>query len=334
MSKKAIELPYVSIIVPVLNSEKTIKVLLESLINLDYDKKKLEIIMVDGGSKDSTKEIIQNFSVNLIIEKKKGLNVARNTGFKISTGKIILFTDSDCVIPENWVKNMVKHFLNPKVGCVGGSILRYKNSFLSRYADESIMPVLRRFKKFEMLNNVELFSRYPAGCNMAFRRRAIEKVGGFNEEIIYGFDEDELVERVCNAGYKLILDPDTIVKHQHRPNLKSLLKQNYNYGKGGTIMMKKTNFKGKFSKWILASQLLFIFFVILNSAFFYLFLFISPLFLLIIFMLVPFPVILLIFFYSYKALKKKEYIIPFTYPLIDILRLFAFFMGELYGYKE
>ncbi|MEM3041783.1 MAG: glycosyltransferase, partial [Nitrososphaerota archaeon] len=199
--------PTVSVIVPVINAEKTIRPLLDSLTEIDYDKRKVEIIIVDGGSKDRTRDIVQQYPVKLVLEERRGLNVARNIGVKRSSGAIVLFTDSDCAVPKDWIRTTVKNFMDPEVGCVGGSVLRYEDTFLSIYADESFMPVLRRFRDREVLDNVGLLWRYPAGCNMAFRRTAIEKVNWFDEDVHYGFDEDELVERVCNAGYKMVLDP-------------------------------------------------------------------------------------------------------------------------------
>ncbi|MEM3522621.1 MAG: glycosyltransferase, partial [Candidatus Bathyarchaeia archaeon] len=86
----------VSIIVPVKNCKPTIKSLLDSLMKLKYPKDTLEIIIVDGNSKDGTREILKNYSVKVLEEPGLGLNYARNIGFKNSTGEIIAFTDGDC----------------------------------------------------------------------------------------------------------------------------------------------------------------------------------------------------------------------------------------------
>jgi len=323
--------PTVSIIVPVLNAEATIKDLLDSLVEVDYDKRKLDIILVDGDSTDRTREIIQKYPVKLIVEKRKGLNAARNTGVKKSHGEIILFTDSDCVVPRDWVERMVKNLEDMRVGCVGGSVSRYTDTFLSRYADESVMPVLRRFKKREVLNDVEPPLRYPAGCNMGFRRSALEKVDGFDEGIHYGFDEDELVERVCKAGYKMVLDPDAAVKHQHRATLKGLLKQTFNYGRGGALLFRKKKAKDRISRWNLTTLMLFLAWVAACFSFSFLTVAVNQVFLapLVFITLVPFT--LLTLFYAYKALRKRDFVIVVTYPFIDVLRLMAYCIGLVYG---
>jgi len=76
--------PSVTVIVPVRNGEQTIQPLLESLQKLDYDRTKVEVIVVDGNSKDKTREIVKKYPVKLVIENKKGINLARNIGIKNS----------------------------------------------------------------------------------------------------------------------------------------------------------------------------------------------------------------------------------------------------------
>jgi glycosyltransferase involved in cell wall biosynthesis len=91
------EYPSLSIIVPVLNMGRTIRATMDSLVNLDYPKNIIEIIVVDGKSKDDTRKIVQEYPVALVEQEGKGLNAARNTGIKYSSGEILAYTDGDCV---------------------------------------------------------------------------------------------------------------------------------------------------------------------------------------------------------------------------------------------
>ena len=94
------ELPSVSIVIPTLNRKNRLQTCINSLLNLNYPKSKVEIIIVDGGSLDGTIEMLKTeFSnVRIVIDKREGISYARNTGGKIAHGEIIAFTDDDCVV--------------------------------------------------------------------------------------------------------------------------------------------------------------------------------------------------------------------------------------------
>ena len=227
----------ISVIVPVLNVAKTVRDLMESLMNLDYDEDKLEIIVVDGDSKDGTREIVQEYPFRLVQQDGKGLNAARNTGIKYSTGEIIAYTDGDCVVPPNWVKAIVANFRDPGVGFVGGTLEGYnKNEPLSNYMDETFFQVIPGFH-FRIEGTDLRLLQLPAGANMAFRRSALARVDFFDENIIYGFDDLEPVEEMGLKGFRIVLDPEVNVLHQHRTTLGGLMKQHFNYGRGGTLLL-------------------------------------------------------------------------------------------------
>jgi len=324
--------PTVSIIVPVQNGEKTIPALLESLMKLDYNRDRLEFLVVDGNSEDKTKDIVKQYSsIKLITQDGNGLNAGRNTGIRNSKSEIIVFTDSDCIIPVDWVRNIVKNFDDPRIGCLGGSIKGCNGDFLSDYADNSFMPVLRIFKKREVLDSVRLLQRYPAGCNMAFRRKALEAAGDFDENIRHAFDEDELVERVCRAGYRMVLDPDCLVLHKHRSSLMELLKQNFRYGRGIGFLLRKNKTRDSITKWALLNLIgclswFFLGVILVLSVLisgwntFY----ILPL------ILVLAPFVGLNVVYARRTLKNGHHSRIVIYPFIDILRLSAFSIGEIY----
>jgi glycosyltransferase involved in cell wall biosynthesis len=325
--------PKVSVIIPVKNGAPHIKDLLDSLMQVNYEKDKLEILVVDGNSTDGTREIVAQYPVKLLTEERPGINAARNTGLKYSNGEIVAFTDYDCVVPKNWVSKIVDNFENPKVGCIGGNVLGYHNDFLSQYADKSLMPVMRVFKKRETLNMIKPPLRYPAGCNMAFKREIIEKIGMFNEKIKYGFDEDEFVERICMAGYTMVLDPEIVVKHEHRPTLKGLLKQTFNYGRGMGNMLKIKGLKSVFSKWALYCILGFLSWIVMIFSFLALsFLAGSIVYKGTLLFLLLFPLVGLVIFYAYRKavnrnVKHRDILI---YPFLDIARMFVFISGTIY----
>lgn len=323
--------PSVSVIIPVRNGEPTIEPLLESLQRLDYDKNKVEVVVVDGNSTDRTRDIVRKYPVKLIIERKEGLNTARNTGIRNSNGEIIAFTDCDCIVPSDWIRKIVENFKDPQVSCVGGSAKGRDDDFISQYADNSIIPLMPFFKKREKLDMIRLFLHHPAGCNMAFRRKAFEKVGRFDESIRYGFDDVEIVERVCRAGYKMVLDPSVLVWHKHRSTLKEFLKQNFRYGKGSGVLLKRKGAKCVASTWSLLSLTGFVAWLSLIGSLTFLTLTTSLLiFPLLLFGFTVMPLLILMAFYLYKTLENKRYERALTYPILDFLRGLSFCFGQIY----
>ena len=320
----------VTVVVPVRNGEPTIEPLLESLQRLDYDRKKVEVIVVDGNSTDKTRDIVKNYPVKLVVERKKGLNAARNTGIRNSNGEIIAFTDCDCVVPSNWITKIVENFKDPQVSCVGGSAKGVCIDFISEYADNSIVPLMPFFKKREELNMVKPFLRHPAGCNMAFRRKVAEEVGCFDESIHYGFDEVEFTERICKAGYKMVLDPNVFVWHKHRSTLKEFLKQNFRYGRGSGVLLKR-KMKNAVSTWSFLSLTGFITWLLIFGSLTFLTLTTnSSIFPLLLFGFTIMPLLILMTVYAYRALENKRYTRAIIYPFIDVFRAFSFCFGEVY----
>jgi cellulose synthase/poly-beta-1,6-N-acetylglucosamine synthase-like glycosyltransferase len=323
--------PQVSIIIPTRNGEKTVWTLLESVMKVDYDKEKLDVIVVDGYSTDRTRELVSEYPVELVMEDGHGLNAARNTGIKHSSGEILIFTDCDCVVPKDWVRKIVENFNDPNIGCVGGTVLGYNaDTFSSRYANETLFRIMPSFKTRIVTKKIHTLL-YPAGCNMSFRRSVLDKVGLFNEGIRYGFDETELVARVGEAGYGTVLDPEVLIYHRHRETIREILKQIFGYARGSILLIKKRGIRNRIGFLLaldmfglivglsLLGLLITLYFLTSNTIFVQLFL-----------LLVFAPFLLAVIKYALKALKTKNYLSIFTYPFIDALRIIAFSLGQWY----
>ncbi|OGD47151.1 hypothetical protein A3K79_01740 [Candidatus Bathyarchaeota archaeon RBG_13_46_16b] len=328
------DLPRVSVIVPVKNGAQKIAGLLDSLMQVDYDKEMLEIVVVDGNSSDNTREIVLRYpTVKLLTEERPGLNAARNTGIKNSAGEVIAFTDSDCIVSKNWVRKIVEDFGEKEVGCVGGNALRFYDDLISRYCDESLMPVMRIFTEKKALSEVKPPVQYPAGCNMAIRRSILAEAGEFDENIEYGFDEDELVERICSTGHTMVLDPDLLVSHKHRSSVRELLKQTFRYGRGMGVLLREKGLKSIFSKWILLIIFGLILWTALLSSLSILAVLTGSLGFLYVFSgLLVFPFVSLALFYVYRTVvyRDRKWKRIFAYPLMDVSRFVVFVFGSVY----
>jgi len=322
--------PSISVIVPVRNSARTIGDLLDSLMSLEYDPASLEIVVVDGDSSDGTRNIVGEYPVLLVDEEGRGLNAARNTGVKWSTGDILAYTDGDCVVPPDWAKSIAKNFRSPFVGFVGGNVEGYdKENFLSIYMDETFFHAKPSFKWRKVDRRLKLL-QFPAGCNMAFRRDALAKIDYFDERIEFGFDDLVPVEEVGEIGFRIILDPEVLVYHQHRTRLGEMLLQHFNYGRGGAKLMRAKRGVSQLAQWFTTYLISSTFSLSLTSVLLALGLLLK--------LRVPLEIALgcFTFFYSVltvlyleTALRTRSLRKMLFYPILDITRGVVFTLGGL-----
>jgi cellulose synthase/poly-beta-1,6-N-acetylglucosamine synthase-like glycosyltransferase len=228
--------PYVSIIVPVRNGEKNIENCIKSINCLDYPKERFELIIIDNGSTDKTVKIIENFqfedNMKLYFEERKGVYKARNLGVRNAKGEIIIFTDADCIVDSNWVKNIVEYFSDKSVGGVAGEIFPKKgNSIVERYALSIGM-----WSQKSMFNTDRL--PFAQAGNVAYRRDVFSKIGYF-ADILSGGDADYSWRMLLETNYKLVYAGNAVVIHDHKIDLKGLFKQTFRYGSSNVFLKQK-----------------------------------------------------------------------------------------------
>lgn len=233
-------MPYVSIIIPVLNGEKFIERCLQSLVVLNYPKECFEIILVDNGSTDKTVEIVRNYqkdniddiNIRLCFEDIKSSYVARNLGIRESKGDIIAFTDIDCIVDKEWLANIIQGFSDKTVGGIAGDILpESKDSLVERYsANEKILSQKETFNSN--------FLPYAQTANAAYKKELFDRIGYF-DDVISGGDADYSWRMQLETEYKLIYIQDAVVLHKHRTDLKGLFKQRFKHGYGSVLIGNK-----------------------------------------------------------------------------------------------
>lgn len=241
----------VSIIVPFFNAREVIIGCLESLLSQSYEGS-VEIILVDDNSNDGSLEKVQGYldgknirmnppgikSVRVIPRfAKKGVAAARNAGIKEAKGEVLAFTDADCVADKNWIKDLVKGYLDNTIGAVAGGIKGYKpaniaEKFSTIFTLKSL-PDPGVFEKFTLLRGGF------ATANFCVHHSVIDKIGILDENIKYGSDDYDLCARIYKSGYKINYVPDALVCHRHRSNLKAIWKQAFRFGGTHAVLLRK-----------------------------------------------------------------------------------------------
>jgi len=235
-------LPKTTIVVAARNEEESILSCLESLNKLIYPENKLEIIIIDDASKDSTHKIVTDFIkdkpgfklISLTDDENqslKGKTRAMAEGIKFSTGEIILTTDADCIVNPLWAKTIASYY-QADVGLVNGFTSQSVDGAFSGMQAIDFIYLL-----FIASGTINLGK--PVSCignNMSFRKKAYEETGGY-EKLPFSVTEDFLLLNSIHhlEKYKLIypLNSESLVLSKPASGLKELFNQKKRWAVGG-----------------------------------------------------------------------------------------------------
>lgn len=119
--------PFCSIIIPALNEERDIEACLSSLSQQTYPRDRYEIIVVDNGSNDSTKDLALNYADHVLEKINCNVGAVRNYGAEKAKGEILIWTDADCVVDENWIETGVTLLQENENTIFGGGLKPRQN---------------------------------------------------------------------------------------------------------------------------------------------------------------------------------------------------------------
>jgi len=231
--------PSVSVVLPVLNEASDLPRLLDQLRNQIPPAGGFEVLVVDGGSQDGTREIVLEQiaswpGLRLIDNPKRRSAPARNLGALAARGEIILYVDGHCSIPRpDYLSRLVTIFTSSGAACLcrpqplttltddkpwARAIALARHSPLGHHPDSDIYGTEPRVTQ-------------PHSAGAAYRREIFERVGGFDER----FDACEDVEfnhRVDRAGFMAYVHPDLAVDYRPRGSLSTFFRQMVRYGRG------------------------------------------------------------------------------------------------------
>jgi GT2 family glycosyltransferase len=223
---------------------------------LDYPD--YEVIVVDDGSSDNTALLARRFGFPVystshrglssslpgrenghdwvITRATRGLSNARNLGLSAATGDIVAYLDDDAYPDAHWLSYLVAAFLNPRTekyaGVGGPNLAPAGDGFIAdcvAHAPGGPIHVL--------LTNRE--AEHIPGCNMAFRRRALKSIGGFDPQFHVAGDDVDVCWRLQQEGWSLGFSPAALVWHHRRNSVRTYWKQQSGYGKAEAMLERK-----------------------------------------------------------------------------------------------
>jgi GT2 family glycosyltransferase len=193
-----------SVIIPNHNGGRAIGRCLEAVFASSYDN--FEAVVVDDCSSDDSTEIIRRFPCRLItLGGRSGAAKARNTGARNSSGEILFFIDSDCIVQKDTLLHVEQAFGNRGDLVVGGTYTRIPDDdrFFSIF--QSVFIHYSETKKGS--------PDYIASHAMAIRRALFEESGGFPEEFMPIIEDVEFSHRLRRSGSTLTMNPAILVRH-------------------------------------------------------------------------------------------------------------------------
>jgi cellulose synthase/poly-beta-1,6-N-acetylglucosamine synthase-like glycosyltransferase len=324
-----------SIIVSLHNEEKNVKQLVDSLVQQDYPKKKIEIILVNDRSTDRTQELLEKarnyfdnikiISIDKLYEGFAPKKFAIDTALKQAKGEIILLTDADGRPAPKWIKTMVFYF-SENTGIVIGNAPYFDNTLIQK-------TLAMEYFSHSTIAAATAGLGYPLTCvgtNMAYRKKVYMEINGFGEfKSVHSGDDDLFLQRVrenTNWEIRYATSKESHVKNTPPNSLKQFVQQRLRYASKGFRYPFKVTIS--LITYYLFNLLLFLFviFSLINSVYLNLFLI----------------VIFLKGLVDYSLLKKSSKILSAkiyfkVFPIVFILHipyvLIFGLMGNIIKYK-
>lgn len=225
----------VAVIIPTLNEEKHIEACLDSVRRQTYPFKDMDIMVVDGGSRDRTQDIVKEYgkrypNVRLIVNPKRIQSAAFNLGVANSTSPYIVRLDAHAFYSTNYIDKCLKDLkADSSRGNVGGRCI-IKPYDSSLWANANAILNYTKFgiggAAFRVGYKPQNVDSVPFGT---FPRSVIELLGGMREDLKRG-EDNEINSRIRKAGYKVYFDPEIESTYFARPTFKTSCKQMFANG--------------------------------------------------------------------------------------------------------
>jgi len=227
-----------SIIIPTFNGASRIRYCLDSLSKQTAGRD-VEILVVDDGSTDDIANVVRSYSsVRLISQANAGPASARNRGALEGRGKILLFTDDDCVPMPNWLEAMLEPFNDGEIVGAKGIYRTHQKSLTARFVQTEYED---KYRLMAALPRIDFIDTYSA----AFRRDRFLEMTGYDTSFPVACAEDiELSYRMSARGWKMVFAPKAIVYHTHPATFSSYLKKKYKFAFWRMLAVRKNPSKG------------------------------------------------------------------------------------------
>ena len=217
--------PAVSVIIPAHNAAGRLPTLLAALGAQSADRDTFEVIVADDASSDETASVVEHSNVARLVSAPacRGSYAARNLAIAQARGSVFAFTDTDCTPATDWIANGLAALEHDEI--VAG---RVNIQIGERPTAATLLDIARRH--IDQQHRVTHYG-FGATANLWMRRRVIDEIGPFRDDLISGGDA-EFGHRAQAAGLSLRYAEEVLVTHPTRSHAKDLLRKQLRLGYG------------------------------------------------------------------------------------------------------
>jgi glycosyltransferase involved in cell wall biosynthesis len=227
--------PTCSVVIPTYNAAEVIGSQLEALAD-QVDAPRFEVVVADNGSTDDLAGIIESWHDRLPelrrvdASRGRGVSVARNVGIEHASTDVILICDADDRVSPGWVAALTRSLADHSLA--SGPVETTQLSGRSAGWVPIDEHTTGLFETWEGRT-------YGIGCNIGLRREVWSAVGGFDETYPAGAEEVDFAWRASDLGHRFVFVPEALVHYRIRTDLRGVLRQQYNSGRGTATLYNK-----------------------------------------------------------------------------------------------
>ncbi len=212
----------ISVVIPAHNASRSLGPCLHALERQTMPRDRFEIIVVNDGPVDTAvKTIADRYGATFLSQPHRGAAAARNLGAKQTQGKILLFTDADCIPELNWIEAMIAPFADQGVSGVCGVVRTRQTGLIPRFIQ---LEYDYRYRNIARHRQIDFINTGTAG----YRKHVFMDGGGFREDLL-GAEDTELSFRLASAGYRMVFAPQAVVYHSHPESIVEYARRKNHY---------------------------------------------------------------------------------------------------------
>ncbi|HXH23049.1 MAG TPA: glycosyltransferase [Dehalococcoidia bacterium] len=225
--RDCLKVPFVSVIIPVLDDPEGLRACLTALAAQTYPAGRFEVVIVDNGSGSPPSDVVAAHDfARLEIEPAPGSYAARNRGIEVARGEVLAFTDADCLPAPDWLERGIAALVAGAPGIVAGRIEAFPKT-PGKPTPVELYDILYGYRqRFAVENNHSCFT-----ANVLCPRSLIEDVGPFDATLLSGGDM-EWSRRAHWRGYPVRYADDTLVRTPARGSLRALIRRTRRFAGG------------------------------------------------------------------------------------------------------